>query len=398
MFYRQQLFEYRQQLLDGQLNRFPTPSKMMRVHVRSTAPELEPENGITTIDDDGLEWMLYLKGNSCDPYRGRNVWQISLELLPLLPLDGLPDIPLLHSRIEEIRLAPSEEIERQKADHPSFLGPFKLDLWPVEVSRDDPPKSDYVDLHFEDDYYFPGLQDLDKLQQPENVVGLQYVSTADYIVRGLVWKELEIFRKEATAFLTQLKIYLSFEREISTIYRNNFRQNFDGAPDLSKVAGEISIFLRKESVVLPNEVYGWTEKERRDRVAETIAWIVSQYIGNQPKPVVRDGVAFEEQIAAGLEELNFIVDRTPVSGDFGADLVAEKDDLRYAIQCKAHSKPIGIKAVQEANGARRFYKCDYGVVIATSRFTPAAQELAQETGVILAGEADLARLEFLIDG
>ncbi|WP_313607824.1 restriction endonuclease [Rhizobium sp.] len=51
-----------------------------------------------------------------------------------------------------------------------------------------------------------------------------------------------------------------------------------------------------------------------------------------------------------------------------------------------------------ANCGWSFYECDYGLVIATSRFTPEAQELAQETGVILVGEADLARLEFLIDG
>ena len=398
MFYRQQLFEHRQILLDGALDKFPSPSKMMSVRVRDTVPDLEPEDGVTCTDDSGLQWMFYAKGNPFDPWRGRNVWQIAIEPSPLLPLEGLPHIPLLHSRIEQIQNSPIEEIERIEATRSNYYGELKLDLWPVEVSSNDPPSSQFVDLDFEDTYYFPALKVLEKLQDFGNVLGLQYQATTPLVVRGLVWKELDNFRGEAAAFIGQLKIYLSFQREINTIYRNSFRQNFDGGSDLSKVEGEISRFLRKESVALPLEVYGWTEKERRERVAETIAWIASQYLGSQPKPVIRDGVAFEEQIAASLEALGFLVDRTPVSGDFGADLVAEKDDLRYAIQCKAHSKPIGIKAVQEANGARRFYKCDYGIVIATSRFTPAAQELAQETGVILVGEADLARLEFLIDG
>lgn len=370
----------------------------MKVRVRPIVPELEPENGITGTDEDGLEWMLYLKGNPYDRWQGRNVWQISLELLPLVPLDGLLEIPLLHSRIAQIQEAPSDEIERIKANDPSSMGALRLDLWPVEVSRDFPPVSKHVELDLDGSPAFPALEVLDTLQEIGKVVGLQYRAIEPYVIRGLVWRELEIFHQEARAFLAQLKIYLSFERAINTIYRNNFRQNFDGASDLSKVAGEISRFLRKESVVLPSEISMWTEKESRDLVAETIAWIVSQYLGNQPQPVIRDGVAFEEQIASGFEALNFSVDRTPVTGDFGADLLVEKDDLRYAIQCKAHSRPIGIKAVQEANGARRFYKCDYGVVVATSSFTPAAQELAQETGVILIGEAELGRLEFLIDG
>ena len=43
---------------------------------------------------------------------------------------------------------------------------------------------------------------------------------------------------------------------------------------------------------------------------------------------------------------------TPASGDFGADLIAEKDGKRIAIQAKRYSKPVGNKAVNEALGGR----------------------------------------------
>ena len=38
---------------------------------------------------------------------------------------------------------------------------------------------------------------------------------------------------------------------------------------------------------------------------------------------------------------------TKGSGDFGADILAEKDGITYAVQCKCYDKPIGVKAVFE---------------------------------------------------
>ena len=42
------------------------------------------------------------------------------------------------------------------------------------------------------------------------------------------------------------------------------------------------------------------------------------------------------------------VEVTKASGDHGIDVLAKKDGVKYAIQCKRYSKPVGNKAVQEA--------------------------------------------------
>ena len=53
---------------------------------------------------------------------------------------------------------------------------------------------------------------------------------------------------------------------------------------------------------------------------------------------------------------------TKGSGDFGADILAEKDGITYAVQCKCYDKPIGVKAVQEVYAGRDYYGKMVGVV------------------------------------
>lgn len=82
---------------------------------------------------------------------------------------------------------------------------------------------------------------------------------------------------------------------------------------------------------------------------------------------------------SGFEE----VEVTRGSGDQGVDILALKDDIRYAIQCKNYSAPLGNKPVQEVFAGKCFYKCHVGVVMTNSTFTKGALELAESVGIIL---------------
>ncbi len=42
------------------------------------------------------------------------------------------------------------------------------------------------------------------------------------------------------------------------------------------------------------------------------------------------------------------VEVTRGSGDYGVDVLAEKEGVTYAVQCKRYDGPVGVKAVQEA--------------------------------------------------
>ena len=77
------------------------------------------------------------------------------------------------------------------------------------------------------------------------------------------------------------------------------------------------------------------------------------------------------------------VEKTKASGDYGIDILAEKDNVSYAIQCKLYSSKLGNDCVQEACAGKKYYKKDLAVVITNSTFTQGAIELAKETNVVL---------------
>lgn len=81
----------------------------------------------------------------------------------------------------------------------------------------------------------------------------------------------------------------------------------------------------------------------------------------------------------GFENVNV----TQASYDFGVDVIAEKDDIKYAIQCKRYNGPIGVSAVQEVIASKSLHDCHVACVLTNSSFTPAAMELAKKNLVIL---------------
>ena len=74
---------------------------------------------------------------------------------------------------------------------------------------------------------------------------------------------------------------------------------------------------------------------------------------------------------------------TPGSGDQGVDILAIKDNIKYAVQCKNFASPLSNKPIQEVHAGKAFYNCHVGVVMTNSTFTPGAIALAQATGTLL---------------
>lgn len=98
----------------------------------------------------------------------------------------------------------------------------------------------------------------------------------------------------------------------------------------------------------------------------------------------QDGFEFEKRCAAFLKTKGYHkITVTPPSGDQGIDIIAYKSGLKYGIQCKYYSAPVGNKAVQEAYSGARFYDCDRAAVMTNHTFTKAARELADKLEVEL---------------
>ena len=102
---------------------------------------------------------------------------------------------------------------------------------------------------------------------------------------------------------------------------------------------------------------------------------------------------FEQHCADLLRTAGWSVTVLGGSGDQGADLLAERDGVRAAFQCKLYSSPIGNSAVQEVNAGRRVHGADRAYVVTNAGYTPGARAAAAATGVVLLDVAELSGLD-----
>lgn len=97
-----------------------------------------------------------------------------------------------------------------------------------------------------------------------------------------------------------------------------------------------------------------------------------------------EGHDFEYYCAQLLEKSGFDeVEVTRGSGDYGIDILAQKDGVTYAIQCKRYTAPVGVKAVQEAYAGRDYYDRMVGAVLTNQYFTAPAVEAARKLKILL---------------
>lgn len=97
-----------------------------------------------------------------------------------------------------------------------------------------------------------------------------------------------------------------------------------------------------------------------------------------------EGHDFEYFCAQLLEKQGFIeVEVTRGSGDFGVDILAEKDGVTYAVQCKRYNGSVGVEAILRTYGGRAYYERMVGAVMTNQYFTAPAVEAAKKLQILL---------------
>ncbi len=95
------------------------------------------------------------------------------------------------------------------------------------------------------------------------------------------------------------------------------------------------------------------------------------------------GLEFERHVENYLRCRGYRTELTKASGDFGVDIIAFKDDKKYAVQVKRYKGAVSRSAVSDAVAGKIYYRCDAAMVITNSTFTKSAKEMAQATGCLL---------------
>lgn len=192
-------------------------------------------------------------------------------------------------------------------------------------------------------------------------------------------KSLDVKMSRAVAIMTVLE-------NLDIVEKGNLQDKRKAL--ISSAAIELMIEQHKNGELLPHneEVSTDNDTEITPQSEPVNNTVITEIEKNIPIEYIDylSGEEFENFCAFLLLQNGFEnVETTKISGDHGGDIIAHKDGIRYAIQCKCYSHTVGNKAIQEAYSAKRIYKADVCVAMTNNYFTKPAQEEAQELNVKL---------------
>lgn len=200
--------------------------------------------------------------------------------------------------------------------------------------------------------------------------------------------KLQLLGQSAGTFLSVFMASITDRAVLKQVYLRYVSRDDFGNVVLDAVVKKFRGFIDSRCSVL-------SDAEARDATTFLMTLVLAS-IGDEAEGTAiqerNDGRRYEEKCREILESAGFTVRLTPPTGDFGADLIAERDDVSFALQCKDNTNPVGNKAVQEAISGRKYYKTDYAAVVCDAGFTKAAKEMAARDDVLLLGTASLPSL------
>lgn len=139
-----------------------------------------------------------------------------------------------------------------------------------------------------------------------------------------------------------------------------------------------SIRERKKEEKLEEELFGKPKKklDTRDSISKSISPIerVDRMSGEQ----------FEIFMENYFSQKGYKVERTPLSGDYGVDLIIEHElGGKIGVQLKCYSKKVPADAIQQVSASLQHYKLSSGMVITNNYFQPSAIRLAEDNNITL---------------
>ena len=170
------------------------------------------------------------------------------------------------------------------------------------------------------------------------------------------------------------------------IYRYSFLDNsLFGSVEIQVLNGEESVTIISFEMSNYNQsVLSIAKSIILDKLKETSLYRINVETPQAVLDELPDGRAFEFYLADVLRKNGYDkVSVTSGSGDYGIDIIAEKESVKFAIQCKYYNSPVNNSAVQQASSGRDFYNCHVAVVATNNIFTRSAIETAEKTNVVL---------------
>lgn len=104
------------------------------------------------------------------------------------------------------------------------------------------------------------------------------------------------------------------------------------------------------------------------------------------------GLEFERYIAALLKKRGFTNVRLTERYDWGVDIIAHKDGIRWGVQTKRSSGLVKVAAVRQVVAGLNKYGCERSMVITNGLFSGQAVEIARYNNCVLINRKQLQEL------
>ena len=172
---------------------------------------------------------------------------------------------------------------------------------------------------------------------------------------------------------TQLKRVLGSETQLKCLQCNQEKKEAERKEQLEKLHWEATAKIRVAADKLQTEEYTRLTKLRTHKIDFLLRLSPAE---------------FEEVVGDMYRRFGYSVERTPMTNDFGRDLILRKDGKTGFVECKRYDKDmsIGRRPLQQFYGVIVNMHADFGIFVTTSYFA--------KTAVAFAGETDIQ----LVDG
>lgn len=176
--------------------------------------------------------------------------------------------------------------------------------------------------------------------------------------------------------------YLDYMLETGVVVENSF-----GTRTIAITPGQARCIIIPKLMEYPAE---WGVTKVVEQLGHDVIVMLSDFWSEVD---TMSGTEFEEWCKNLLEKLGWTdVETTKATGDQGVDILAMKDEVPYAFQCKCYASDLGNTPVQEVYAGLRFYHRNVGVVITNRYFTQGAKDLARACDVLLWDRDRLKRM------
>lgn len=229
---------------------------------------------------------------------------------------------------------------------------------------------------------------------------------------GLISKSFEISIIEFLIYYPIFILFLvAFIRTNDTPKETPKAEDYEKAEKYTKILNQLESWIQsyKDEENKRLKEYVVREIHRIESTFEEISVLNNKiwFIPEREKTALRSSLNqlkkinpydFEAYVGNIYEKMGYSIKMTPKSGDSGVDLVLEKKNQKFIVQCKRYNGTVSSSEVRAFLGTMVFHQAEYGKFVTTGKFSSNCYEFEDKFNIELVDGFELMKLSNTVVG